>query len=278
MDELLEVLASADQWPVEVAMVGVTTAESVLATHGPTDRAARWASVTKVLTAWATLVAVQDGHLHLDEPAGPEGATVRHLLAHASGLPLDEGQLQGKVERRRVYSNVAFDLVGDLVAQRVGAPFADHVRHEVLDPLGMAGTRLDGSPAHAASGPLGDLLALARELLAPSLLDEELAAAAAEVQFPGLTGVVPGYGRQATNDWGLGVEIRDSKDPHWTGPSQPPTTFGHFGQAGSFLWVDRRAGVAAACLTDTPFDDWARGAWAGFNERVWRLATTATGP
>lgn len=269
-----DVLARADDWPVDTVAVGATRPDATVATHGPTDRVFRWASVTKVLTAWTTLVAVQDGHLHLDEPAGPEGSTVRHLLAHASGLPPEEGGPTSRVERRRVYSNHAFELLGDLVADRAGEPFADFLQAEVCEPLGMDDTRLDGSPAHAAHGSLDDLLALGRELLAPSLLDDPLATDVATVQFPELSGVLPGYGRQEDNAWGLGVEIRDGKDPHWTGPSQPGTTFGHFGQSGSFLWVDRDAGVAGACLADRDFGDWAAEAWAPFNEALWRAATT----
>ncbi len=268
-----QVLELARQWPVDRVAVGLTDASETLGTDGPVDEVFRWASVTKVLTAWATLVAVQDGHLHLDEPAGPEGSTVRHLLAHASGLPPEPGGPSSSVERRRVYSNQGFELLADLVADRVGEPFADHLQFEVLDPLGMDATTLDGSPAHAASGSLADLLALGRELLAPSLLDEPLATEVASVQFPGLSGVLPGYGRQDDNTWGLGVEIRDGKSPHWTGASQPPTTFGHFGQSGSFLWVDRDAGVAAGCLADTDFGEWAVEAWAPFNEQLWTAAT-----
>lgn len=269
-----DVLALAEQWPVETVVVGVTDPSTTRATTGPTEQVLPWASVTKVLTAWATLVAVQDGHLHLDEPAGPEGSTVRHLLAHASGLPPSADGPHTAVERRRVYSNRAFELLADLVSDRLGLPFAEHLQIEVLDPLGMTSTGLDGSPAHAAHGNLDDLLLLGRELLAPTLLDDPLATEVATVQFPGLPGVLPGYGRQEDNTWGLGVEIRDGKEPHWTGPSQPGTTFGHFGQSGSFLWVDRDAGVAAACLCDRDFDDWAKRAWPEFNEQVWRAAST----
>lgn len=270
---LAAVLSGVYDWPVDTVAVGVTGTDATLATHGPADQVFRWASITKVLTAWATLVAVQDGLVHLDEPAGPHGATVRHLLAHASGLPPAAGGPTAPVERRRVYSNLAYELLGDLVADRTGEDFATHLQHEVLDPLGMD-TTLDGSPAHAARGTLADLLALGRELLSPTLLGDDLATAVAEVQFPGLGGVLPGYGRQADNTWGLGVEIRDGKDPHWTGASQPATTFGHFGQSGSFLWVDRDAGVAGACLCDRDFGDWAATAWAPFNERMWSAATS----
>ena len=81
------------------------------------------------------------------------------------------------------------------------------------------------------------------------------------MQFPGLDGVLPGFGRQTPNDWGLGIELRDAKAPHWTGERNSPRTYGHFGRSGTFLWVDPDAGVALACLTDRDFGDWAKEAW-----------------
>jgi CubicO group peptidase (beta-lactamase class C family) len=125
----------------------------------------------------------------------------------------------------------------------------------------MAGTRLDGSPARGAVGPLTDLMNLAVELATPSLVNEDLLAEATRVAFPGLTGVLPGFGRQANCDWGLGFEIRDSKTPHWTGSRNSPRTFGHFGRSGSFLWVDPEAGLACVGLADRDFDEWAKQAW-----------------
>ena len=65
--------------------------------------------------------------------------------------------------------------------------------------------------------------------------------------FPGLAGVLPGFGRFEPNDWGLGFELRDDKRPHWTGTGNSPRTFGHFGAAGTFLWVDPDAGLACVC-------------------------------
>ena len=39
--------------------------------------------------------------------------------------------------------------------------------------------------------------------------------------------VLPGFGHQDSNDWGLGFELKDSKGPHWTGHTNAATTFGH---------------------------------------------------
>ncbi|GGI08042.1 serine hydrolase domain-containing protein [Egicoccus halophilus] len=258
---MADILAPADDWPVDTAGVGVTDAEATLELRGAVDTVLPFASVTKPLAAYAVLVAVQDGVVHLDEPAGPEGATVRHLLAHAAGLSFDGTGPTGAPGRRRMYSNVGYDLLGDLVAERVGTPFAEHLAHEVLDPLGMHDTVLDGSPAKDGRGTVVDLLAFCRELLAPTLLDSELAREATTVAFPGLDGVLPGHGRQQPNDWGLGFEIKDGKQPHWTGAQLSAASFGHFGQSGSFVIVDPEAGVGLASLADRPFGDWCREAW-----------------
>ena len=86
--------------------------------------------------------------------------------------------------------------------------------------------------------------------------------------FPGLAGVLPGFGRQDPCDWGLGFELRDAKRPHWTGARNSAGTFGHFGQSGGFLWVDPAAAVACAVLTDTAFGPWAADAWPALSDRV----------
>jgi CubicO group peptidase (beta-lactamase class C family) len=140
----------------------------------------------------------------------------------------------------------------------------------VLDPLSMTGTALapGSSPAWGASGPLEDLLVLATELLAPRLVAPQTLAAATAVAFPGLAGVLPGFGRYAPCDWGLGFELRDDKAPHWTGARNSPATFGHFGQSGAFIWVDPSAALACAALCDLDFGPWARRAWPSLSDAV----------
>ena len=264
----MSVLSQVDEWPVETVAVGVTDASTTLDAHGPTGRSFPLASVTKLLTAMGTLIAVQDGHVHLDEPAGPDGSTVRHLLAHASGLPPTEGGPASPAGKRRIYSTVAYEVLGDLVADRVGLPFAEHVDLEVCRPLGMTGTRITGSPGRDGEGTVDDLLLLGRELLSPTLLDDELFEEATSPAFPELSGVLPGYGRQDPNPWGLGFEIRGDKSPHWTGRGNSPRTFGHFGQSGSFLWIDPGVGLACAELADRDFDEWAIDAWPALSDAV----------
>ena len=186
----MDVLQAIDSWGARTATAGVVRADGELGVHGPRRDVLRWASVTKLLTGLATLIAVEEGTVDLDEAAGPEGSTLRHLLA------------------------------------------------------------------------------LARELLEPTLVAPETLTEATTVQFPGLAGVLPSWGRMDPNDWGLAFELRDAKSPHWTGTRASPRTFGHFGAAGTFLWVDPDAGLALAVLTDKEFGDWAKAAWPVLSDSV----------
>jgi len=264
----VDALRLTAEWPAETICVAVVGRAGVLAASGPSVDLP-WASVTKMLTALVVLDAVQEGLLDLDEPAGPPGSTVRHLLAHASGLSPDGDRALAAPARYRIYSNGGFELLAEVLARRAGVPFADRLDERVLRPLGLA-VELVGSPAHGAHGAIVDLAALGRELLAPTLLTPDLLALATTPAFPELAGVLPGFGRQRTNDWGLGFEIRDGKNPHWTGPANSPRTFGHFGMSGTFLWVDPDAALACACLTDRPFGPWASDAWPTLSDAVLR--------
>ena len=269
----MEALRLIDGWDAGTAAAGVARADGVVAKHGAVDVELRWASVTKLFTGVALLVALEEGTVDLDEPVGPPGATLRHLLAHASGLPVDGSEPIAEPGRRRIYSNTGIELAAKLLEERAEMPFADYFLGAVVRPLGLVGS-LAGSPAHGYRGPLDDLLALGRELLEPTLVAAETLAEAVTVQFPGLTGVLPGLGRMEPNDWGLTFELRDTKSPHWTGLHNSERTFGHFGASGTFLWVDPDAGLACACLTDLEFGDWARTAWPELSDAV--LADTCS--
>ena len=117
-------------------------------------------------------------------------------------------------------------------------------------------------------GTLRDLEAFAFELLAPRLLAPASLAAATSVAFPGLRGVLPGFGLQDPLDWSLGFELRAAKSPHWMGARNSPRTFGQFGGSGTFLWVDPDAGIGLVALTDRQFGQWATTAWPAFADAV----------
>lgn len=258
----MDALRQIDGWPSAHAAAGVSGRAN--AVHGEVERRFPFASVTKLASAVAFLVAAEEGLVDLDEPAGPPGATFRHLLAHASGLLFDPGPPISKPGERRIYSNYGFDVAADVVAARAEMPFAQYFR-TVWDGTGI---ELSGSAGSGASGTIRDLMELARELQDPHRLARETLDEAITVQFPGLVGVLPGFGRQDPNDWGLGFELRDGKSPHWTGARNSPRTFGHFGRSGTFLWVDPDAGIALGALTDLAFGDWAKDAWPRLADTV----------
>jgi len=130
------------------------------------------ASVTKPFVATAIMQLVEQGKLKLDDPverllpyfrpADPRAAriTVREMLTHTSGLPdvadydwdkpqNDDGALERYVRSlndrkllwdpgtRYAYSNLAFDVLGDVIAKVSGVSFEDYVRLHILQPLGM---------------------------------------------------------------------------------------------------------------------------------------------
>jgi CubicO group peptidase (beta-lactamase class C family) len=265
MDDLTPLVAG---WPVDTVAAGVTGPEGTTGTAGDPAWVSRIASVSKLLVGMAALVALEEGTIELDEPAGPEGATVRHLLAHASGLAFDGDRTIARPGRRRIYSNSGIERFAQHLAARAGMPFEDYLRIGVLEPLGMRTTELRGSPAHAAWSSVTDLLTFARELLRPTLVSVETMAEATRPHFPELGGVLPDLGRFEPNPWGLTFEIRDHKRPHWTGTRNSPNTFGHFGGSGSFLWVDPAADLAAVSVADRDFGPWALEAWPPFSDAV----------
>jgi CubicO group peptidase (beta-lactamase class C family) len=264
-DDLTALVAD---WPVDRVSVGVAGREGVVGTAGDPGWQTRIASVAKLLAGMAALVALEEESISLDEPAGPEGSTVRHLLAHASGLPFDGEATIARPGRRRIYSNTGIERFADHLTARTGIPFEAYLRTGVLEPLGMRATELRGSPAHAVWSTVDDLLAFCGELLRPTLVAPTTLADATRPHFPELAGVVPDLGRFDPNPWGLTFEIRGEKHPHWTGTENSPRTFGHFGGSGAFLWVDPEAGIAAAALTDRAFGPWALEAWPPFSDAV----------
>ncbi|MGW4770835.1 serine hydrolase domain-containing protein [Nocardia sp. NPDC004278] len=254
-------------WPVRHVAAGIVTRDGTRMA-GDVERVFPLASVTKPLVAYAVLVAVEEGAIELDQPAGPPGATVRHLLAHTSGIAFDTTDILTAPGTRRIYSSAGFEVLAAFVAEQTGIAFPEYLREAVFEPLDMKASVLTGPAGHAGRSTAADLARFAAELLNPQLISAPTHAAATSVQFPGLNGVLPGYGSQRPNDWGLGFEIRDGKSPHWTGGANSAGTYGHFGQSGTFLWVDPELGVASIALSDENFGDWAREAWPVFSDAV----------
>lgn len=262
-----EVLTHLDKWPGDPSLA-VVAKQGTLGCHD-SGRTYRFASVTKLLTALTVLDAAESGIIALADPAGPTGSTLKHLLAHASGVNFEDGRVMAPAGSRRIYSNTGIDLAAAHLTATSGKDFKDEMWDRVLEPLGMRHTSLRGAPSKGAEGTIADLALLARELLEPELFPGPVERLSSLV-YPGLSGFLPGFGHHKDNDWGAGAEIRGTKSPHWTSPENSPTTFGHFGISGSFLWVDRDAGLACAALSSVDFDTWAARSWPETSTAVLR--------
>jgi CubicO group peptidase (beta-lactamase class C family) len=269
----VQALRQIDDWPVEFAAAGVVDQAGVVTTRGGSSRAVRLASVSKPVSALATMVAAEEGVIDLDEPAGPPGSTVRHLLAHASGLPFEGDEPIARPGHRRIYSNEAFRVLAAHVSERAEMTFLDYVREAVCLPLGI-GLDPTGDPGSGMHASLDDVLAIGRELLSPRLVADETRDEMVSVQFPGLSGVLPDHGRFDPLDWGLGVQL-NTVPPSWMGARTSSRTFGHFGGTGTFLWVDPEAYVVCAVLTTREFGEWAKEAWPRFSDDVLEQAAAS---
>jgi CubicO group peptidase (beta-lactamase class C family) len=134
----------------------------------------RIGSVTKTMTAVAVLRLAEAGTFDLDDlvvdhltsMAVDARATIRHLLTHTSGLTTDATTgmpgpvnpltvpelladgLQSRFDpgTSREYSNVGFALLGQLVEDATGVPFADHLSEELFEPLEMLATVVGEEP------------------------------------------------------------------------------------------------------------------------------------
>jgi CubicO group peptidase (beta-lactamase class C family) len=244
---------------------------------------APFASVSKLVTALAAEVAHEEGSidLWLTQPSG--GVSIADLLGHASGLredgsvsQLDDAFLVAP-RTRRIYSNLGFELTAHLISRGADMEFVEYVEEGVLGPLGMTARYqpnlfVPGGRGGATGlvGTVQDLVALVRGLWATRVVSRGALDRIRTPYLPELPGVLPGFGAMALNSWGMGAEIRGVKSPHWTGTSNAPETFGHFGRAGSFLWIDPVAQVFAVSLSEVPFGGWSTRLWPKLSEAILR--------
>ena len=268
-------LLRIDEWPVNASAVAVVDINGLVASRGDIEQVFALASITKLVTALSMLVAVEEGTVFWTDLVTP-GITLANLMSHSAGVRpegvgRDESISVAAPGTRRIYSNAGFEMAAAHLVARSRIPFGQYVAEAVLDPLELSLTSLDGRAATGAYSTVGDLGRLAHQLLVPSLVSANTLAAATRAWLPDLAGVLPGFGHQDPNPWGLGFEIRGHKSPHWTGSLNSSTTFGHFGRAGGFLWVDPVRMVALCSLSDRDFGPWATHAWPALADSV--LAT-----
>jgi len=149
----------------------------------------RIASITKTFTGTAIMQLAGTGGLHLDDPAvrhlpelraigspfGPvETLTIRRLLSHESGLqgeppgtdwagPAYQGSAARSLARaaeiglkvppnsQSTYSNLGYQMLGEIVARVSGTPYPDYLRQAILEPLGLSSTGFEPLPAALAA-------------------------------------------------------------------------------------------------------------------------------
>ena len=261
-------------WPVDHVAAAIVTRDSV-ETIGDTERVFRLASLSKVLAGWTTMIAYEEGTVDLDaaidRPDVPAGATLRHLLSHAAGFPFEGDEPIAAVEQRRIYSNTGIERAATIVGEAADMPFGQYLREAVFEPLEMRSSELRGSPAHTVWSTAADVVAFVREMLAPRLVAHESWSDLIRVQYPDLAGIVPGVGSFDPCPWGLGMEIKGAKAPHWMGRANTAAAVGHFGGGGTMMWAEPNAGVGVVALTDKPFDQWTADAmrlWPEFSDAV----------
>jgi CubicO group peptidase (beta-lactamase class C family) len=209
----------------------------------------------------------------------------------------------------RRYSNAGYALAARLVEQRAEMPFRDYLRSSVLDPLGMDAS-LGLEPADAAraavvrqpglwkdgqqffNSPAFRAAALAesggyacatgyasflrclldggraqgRALLAPETVEDMLS-----TQFGELPGGVEAVTLWDACPWGLGLDVRGTREPHWTGDSLGPRANTHFGSSGTLAWIDRERGLGLVVLASRgSYSGWwmGEGGWADLTAAV----------
>ena len=199
------------------------------------------------------------------------------------------------------YSNVGIGLLALVVERRTGQPFADALAELILAPLGVEGY-LGVEPPRAPAvigGQLGDhagttlepfnspfwrslafswggLVTTAAGALAlvqafagrpAGFLPADLRADAVRDQTHGLAGGLFPPLRWPRCPWGLGVELRGDKRPHWTPRAAAPESFGHAGASGALAWHDPAADVSWAILGARTFEKWWQD-WAAIGAAV----------
>lgn len=179
------------------------------------------------------------------------------------------------------YSNLGYGLLGIVLERLTGQSCTAALRNLVLTPLGIRGTL--GDPTDGAVATIADVRGrhrgsnletfnspFWRKLALPwaGLCTDAAGALALVAAFlPHSDFLTPALREVAVRDhtqgrsggfmpplwwhpspWGLGPELRGVKAPHWVSPQFAPTSFGHSGASGVFVWADESSMVRIVML------------------------------
>ena len=271
-------------------------ADTEAGTAATPDTQYRVGSITKTFTAVGILQLRDAGELSLDDPLTrflPEsahGPTIGRMLAHSSGLqreppgeiwetlqaPSREELLAGTGEAEQVleagswwhYSNLAFALLGEVVARARGGTWEEALQANILDPLGLSRTtpaaadpaaggyfvepysdavRLEPDPDLGGAGALGKLWSTTGDLARWGAFlaagDDRVLAAATLEEMSHVRTMVDHEGWKLA--WGTGLELYRSGDHVFVGHGGAMP--GHL----AALVVNRKTNIGAAVLTNT---------------------------
>ena len=242
--------------------------DGIAAEHGPVEHVFRWASVTKLATALAVARRRRGrsrrargrrraGGSDRAAPARPrERAAVRGRASDRAARPAADLLQPGLRGARRTRRGERRDAVR-AVPRRGGAPAARAGR-------GAARLAGRGRARHAARRRGGSPTSCSRRRSSPRRRwprRRRSSSPAWPASFPA----------SAASTRSTGVSGSSSRTrSRGTGPgsSNSPRTFGHFGGAGTFLWVDPELALALVVLTDREFGDWALAAWPALSDAV----------
>ena len=282
-----------DGVPVWTHAAGVADVDA--AVDATPDTQYRIGSITKTFTAVLVMQLRDAGALSLDDPLtkhipeSPHAPTIRRLLSHTSGLqreppgeiweslqpPTREELVAQLGDAEQVlapgfgwhYSNLAFALLGEVVARHHGRDWFEVLEERVLQPLGLAETALE--PTRAARGyfvepftdavrvepdveghgtaAIGHLWSTARDLAGWGAFiaqPDESVLASATLDEMALVETMVDQGRWSLG-WGLGLELYRSGERVFAG---------HGGAMPGFLAglvVARKERIGAAVLTNS---------------------------
>ncbi len=227
-----------------------------------------WASVSKLAVSYAFGVEFDWESCKPSTHAGPVGSFISNMLSHSSGLGLEEGDPTTQVGKKRIYSNVAVNTAVKEVIEDHDP--ANWLRLRVFEGLGMNSTSLQGRPSDGVTGSTEDLVTFAKAWLLAQGISESSRNRLITPYAPQLDGIVPGFGSFSPCPWGLGPEVRGTKE-HWMG-DWPEDSFGHFGKSGALMLMNLREKIAVVATSTVEFGPWAVELWPQWTSEMRKRA------
>jgi len=227
-----------------------------------------WASVSKLAVSFAIGIEFDWESCKPSTAAGPTGSFLANLLSHSSGLGLEEGDPVIEVGKKRIYSNVGINTATEKILE--GNAPEDWLNTRVFQGLGMNSTSLQGRPSDGVVGSTEDMVTFARAWLLSLGLAEPTRNRLITPYAPQLDGVVPGFGHFSPCPWGLGPEVRGTKE-HWMG-DWPEDSFGHFGKSGAMMLMNVREKIAVVATSTEEFGPWAVELWPQWTSEMRKRA------